>query len=155
MQIILTEDIDNLGRSGEVVNVKPGYGRNYLIPRGLAVLATPKNLARIDHEKRVIDARNQKLMKDAEAVKSRVEQLSINIARSVGAGDKLYGSVGARDIADAVAAQGVTIDHRKIQLAEPIRALGMFEIDVKLARDVVAKLKVWVVAKEGEGGTPA
>ncbi|HEY3354087.1 MAG TPA: 50S ribosomal protein L9 [Polyangia bacterium] len=148
MQIILTEDIDNLGRSGEVVNVKPGYGRNFLIPRGMAVLATPKNLSRIEHEKRVIDARNVKLNKDAMAVKSRLEQLSINIARAVGAGDKLYGSVGARDIAEAITAQGVTVDHRKVRLAEPIRALGMTEVDIKLARDVSAKLKVWVVKKE-------
>jgi large subunit ribosomal protein L9 len=152
MQVILTEDVQNLGRSGEVVNVKPGYGRNYLIPRGLAVLATTKNISRIEHEKRVIEKRQIALRKDAEAVKSRIEQLSINIARAVGAGDKLYGSVGARDIAEAAAAQGVTLDHRKIALAEPIRALGMFEVEIKLARDVAAKLKVWVVAKE-EGAT--
>ena len=149
MQIILTEDVENLGRSGDVVNVKPGYGRNYLIPRGLAVLATSKNLSRIDHEKRVIEKRTVKLMKDAQGVKARIEQLSINIARAVGAGDKLYGSVGARDIADAVVAQGVALDHRKIHLLEPIRSLGMTEIEIKLARDVTAKLKVWVVAKEG------
>jgi large subunit ribosomal protein L9 len=148
MQIILTEDVQNLGRSGEVVNVKPGYGRNYLIPRGLAVLATTKNLARIDHEKRVIESRTAKLTKEATGVKDRIEQLSINIGRAVGAGDKLYGSVSARDIADAIAGQGITLDHRKIHLAEPIRALGMTEVDIKLARDVVAKLKVWVVAKD-------
>jgi large subunit ribosomal protein L9 len=148
MQVILKEDVPNLGRSGDVVNVKPGYGRNYLIPRGLAVIATPKNVSRIDHEKRVIESRAQKLLKDAQAVKDRLEQLSINIARPVGAGDKLYGSVGGRDIADALKEQGVPVDHRKIVLAEPIKSLGMFTVDVKLAHDVVAKLKVWVVAKE-------
>ena len=149
MQVILKEDVPNLGRSGDVVNVKPGYGRNYLIPRGLAVFATPKNVSRIEHEKRVIEKRSLKLLKDAQAVKDRLEQLSINIARPVGAGDKLYGSVGGRDIADALKEQGVPVDHRKIQLEEPIKSLGMFTVDVKLARDVVAKLKVWVVAKEG------
>jgi len=149
MQVILKEDVPNLGRSGDVVNVKPGYGRNYLIPRGLAVFATAKNVSRIEHEKRVIESRAQKLMKDARAVKDRLEQLSINIARPVGAGDKLYGSVGGRDIADALKDAGVPVDHRKIQLAEPIKSLGMFTVDIKLARDVVAKLKVWVVAKEG------
>jgi len=149
MQVILKEDVPNLGRSGDVVNVKPGYGRNYLIPRGLAVYATPKNVSRIDHEKRVIESRAQKLMKDAQAVKDRLEQLSINIARPVGAGDKLYGSVGTRDISEALKEAGVPVDHRKIQLAEPIKSLGMFTVDLKLARDVVAKLKVWVVAKEG------
>jgi large subunit ribosomal protein L9 len=148
MPLILTEDVQNLGHAGDVVNVKPGYGRNYLIPRGLAVPATPKNLKRIEHDKRVIDARMQRLLKDAQGVKDRLEQLSLNIARAVGAGDKLYGSVTGRDIAEAVQAQGVTIDHRKIHLDEPIRALGMFTVEVKLARDVVAKLKVWVVAKQ-------
>jgi large subunit ribosomal protein L9 len=149
MQVILKEDVPNLGRSGDVVNVKPGYGRNYLIPRGLAVFATAKNVSRIEHEKRVIESRSAKLLKDAQAVKDRLEQLSINIARPVGAGDKLYGSVGARDIADALKEQGVPVDHRKIQLADAIKSLGMFTVDIKLARDVVAKLKVWVVAKEG------
>lgn len=149
MQVILKEDVPNLGRSGDVVNVKPGYGRNYLIPRGLAVYATPKNVSRIDHEKRVIEKRSQKLLKDAQAVKDRIEQLSINISRPVGAGDKLYGSVGTRDIADALKDAGVPVDHRKIVLEEPIKSLGMFTVDIKLARDVVAKLKVWVVAKEG------
>ncbi len=149
MQVILREDVANLGRSGEVVNVKPGYGRNYLIPRGLAVLATPKNVSRIEHEQRVIEVRTQKMLKDAEAVKDRIEQLSVNIARPVGAGDKLYGSVGSRDIADALKEAGVAVDHRKVHLDEPIKSLGMFTVDIKLARDVVAKLKVWVVAKEG------
>ena len=148
LQLILTEDVQNLGHAGDVVHVKPGYGRNYLIPRGLAVPATVKNLKRIEHDKRVIDARMQRLLKDAQGVKDRLEQLSVNIARAVGAGDKLYGSVTGRDIADAVQAMGVTIDHRKIHLEEPIRALGMFTVDVKLAREVVAKLKVWVVAKQ-------
>jgi large subunit ribosomal protein L9 len=149
MQVILKEDVPNLGRSGDVVNVKPGYGRNYLIPRGLAVLATVKNVSRIDHEKRVIEKRTAKLRKDAEGLKDRIEQLSVNIARPVGAGDKLYGSVGGRDVAEALKEAGVAIDHRKIVLDEPIKSLGMFTVDVKLARDVVAKLKVWVVAKEG------
>jgi large subunit ribosomal protein L9 len=148
MQVILTEDVQHLGRSGEVVNVKPGYGRNYLIPRGLAVLATSKNLNRIEHEKRVIEVRSSKLRKDAEGVRDRLEQLSLNIARPVGAGDKLYGSVTARDIAEALQGQGVTLDHRKIHLEDPIRALGMFTVEAKLARDVTAKLRVWVVAKQ-------
>ena len=148
MQLILTEDVQNLGHAGDVVHVKPGYGRNYLIPRGLAVPATVKNLKRIEHDKRVIDARMQRLLKDAHGVKDRLEQLSVNIARAVGAGDKLYGSVTGRDIAEAVQALGVTVDHRKIHLEEPIRALGLFTVDVKLAREVVAKLKVWVVAKQ-------
>jgi large subunit ribosomal protein L9 len=148
MQIILKEDVPNLGRSGEVVAVKPGYGRNYLIPRGLAVLATPKNVARIEHEKRVIDKRSLKLRKDAEGLRDRIEQVSVNIARPVGAGDKLYGSVGGRDIAEALKEAGIAIDHRKVHLEEPIKSLGMFTVDIKLGRDVVAKLKVWVVAKE-------
>jgi len=148
MQVILREDVPNLGRSGEVVTVKPGYGRNYLLPRGLAVIATPKNMARLEHEKRVIEQRNQKLLRDAQAIKDRLEQLSINIPRAVGQGEKLYGSVTSRDIADALREAGVPIDHRAIHLEEPLKTLGMFPVEVRLGRGVVATLKVWVVAQE-------
>ena len=148
MQVILREDVPNLGRSGEVVTVKPGYGRNYLLPRGLAVIATPKNMARLEHEKRVIEQRNQKLLRDAQAIKDRLEQLSINIPRAVGQGEKLYGSVTSRDIADALREAGVPIDHRAIRLEEPLKTLGMFPVEVRLGRGVVATLKVWVVAQE-------
>ena len=148
MQVILTEDVTNLGRSGELVNVKPGYGRNYLIPRGLAVLATPKNVARLEHEKRVIQTRAAKQVKTAQDLAGRIEGAQVNIARVVGEEDKLFGSVTGRDVADALAEQGIQVDHRKIHVAEPIKTLGMHEVPVKLASDVSATIKVWVVKKE-------
>ena|SRR5579872_6769989 len=149
MQVILKEDLDNLGKSGEVVNVRSGYGRNYLLPRGLAVLATAGDIARVEHEKKVIAARTAKLAKEAQAEADRLSQVSVSISRAVGEEDKLFGSVTSRDIAEALHQQGVTVDSKKIQLDEPIRALGMTEVALKLGRGVQAKIKVWVVKKEG------
>ena len=148
MQLILKEDLDNLGKSGEVVNVKPGYGRNYLLPRGLAVLATAGDIKRVEHEKRVIAARTAKLSKEAQAEADRLSQVTVSIARAVGEEDKLFGSVTSRDIAEALAEKGVTVDAKKIDLAEPLKALGMTEVPIKLGRGVAAKIKVWVVKKE-------
>jgi large subunit ribosomal protein L9 len=148
MQIILRDDMDNLGKSGEVVNVKPGYARNYLLPRGLAVKATATDVARVEHEKRVIAARTAKLSKAAQAEADKLSQVSVSIARAVGEEDKLYGSVTSRDIAEALREQGVTVDAKKIHLDEPLKALGMVEVPIKLGRGVSASIKVWVVKKE-------
>ena len=148
MQVILREDMDNLGKSGEVVTVKPGYGRNYLIPHGLAVAATEQDVARVAHEKRVIAARNSKLAKDAQAEADRLNQVSVSIPVSVGDENKLYGSVTARDIVEALREKGVTIDTKSLALGEPLKALGLAEVPVKLGRGVMATIKVWVVKKE-------
>ena len=125
MQVILREDMENLGKSGEVVTVRPGYGRNYLLPRGLAVSATEQDVKRVAHEKRVIAARNAKLAKDAQAEADRLNQVSVSIGVAVGEEDKLFGSVTARDIADAYKEKGVTVDPKKLVLVEPIKALGL------------------------------
>jgi large subunit ribosomal protein L9 len=148
MQVILRDDLDNLGKSGEVVNVKPGYARNYLLPRGLAIKATASDVKRVEHEKRVIAARTAKLAKEAQAEADTLSQVSVSIARAVGEEDKLYGSVTSRDIAEALAAQNVKIDSKKIHLEEPIKTLGMTEVPIKLGRGVNATIKVWVVKKE-------
>ena len=148
MEVILKEDMDNLGKSGEVVNVKEGYGRNYLLPRGLAVLATADDVARVAHEKRVIAARAAKLSKELQADADRLGQLTVSIARAVGDEDKLFGSVTSRDIAEALSEQKVTVDAKKIHLDEPIKALGLTEVPIKLGQGVTAKIKVWVVKKE-------
>ena len=148
MRIILRENLDNLGKAGEVVTVRSGYGRNYLLPSGLAVPATEKDEARLQHEQRVIASRVAKLAKEMQSEADRLSQVSVSLARAVGEGDKLYGSVSNRDIADALTEQGIKLDARKIQLAEPIKTLGMTEVPVKLGHDVTAKLKVWVVKKE-------
>jgi large subunit ribosomal protein L9 len=148
MQVILRDDLDNLGKSGEVVNVKPGYARNYLLPRGLAIKATAHDVTRVEHEKRIIAARTAKLAKEAQGEADKLSQVSVSIARAVGEEDKLYGSVNSRDIAEALREQGVTVDAKKIQLAEPLKALGLAEVQVKLGRGVAATIKVWVVKKE-------
>ena len=147
MQLILKEDVHNLGKAGELVNVKPGYGRNFLVPQGKAVLASAKNVARLEHEKKLIAAKNAKLQKDAQSIADRLSQVEVTVERQVGAEDKIFGSVSTRDIEEALADKGVKIDRKKIVLAEPIKSLGVYTLDVKLAHDVVAKLKVWVVAK--------
>ena len=149
MRVILREDLGNLGKAGEVVSVRSGYGRNYLLPSGLAVPATEKDEARLQHEQRVIAAHVAKQAKQLQSEAERLSQVSVSLARAVGEEDKLYGSVTNRDIAEALAEQNIKIDARKIHLDEPIKALGMTEVPVKLGHDVTAKIKVWVVKKEG------
>jgi large subunit ribosomal protein L9 len=148
MQLVLREDVPNLGKSGELVNVKPGYGRNYLIPRGLAVVATKGNVARIEHEKKVAELRAAKARKEAEASAATLQGVEVVIARQVGEEDKLFGSVTARDIADALKAKGHNVDHKRIQLASPLRALGKTELTIKLAGGVSATVLVEVTKKE-------
>ncbi len=148
MRVILRENLDNLGNAGEVVTVRTGYGRNYLLPKGLAVPATEKDEARMQHEQRQIAARLAKLTKELASEAGRLSQASVSLARAVGEEDKLYGSVTNRDIAEALAEQGIKLDAKKIVLAEPIKTLGMTEVPVKLGHDVTATLKVWVVKKE-------
>jgi large subunit ribosomal protein L9 len=148
MQVILKEDVHNLGKSGDLVNVKPGYGRNYLLPQGKAVAATRKNVAQLEHEKKLITARNAKLMKDAQSIADKLASIEITIQRQAGEEDKLFGSVSTRDIEEALAEKGVKLDRKKIVLDEPIRSLGVYTLEVRLAREVTGKVKVWVVAKQ-------
>ncbi len=147
MQVILIEEVPNLGSIGEQVNVKPGYARNFLLPRKMAIAASVKNQRRLEHEKKVASFRLvQAKAKAMEAVKALADK-SLTIARKVGEQDKLFGSVTAGDIALALVGVGVTIDRRKIQLREPIKALGDYNVPVKLAGDVLASIKVSVVAE--------
>jgi large subunit ribosomal protein L9 len=148
MRIILREQIDKLGAAGEVVSVRDGFGRNYLLPRGLAVVATEKDVAKFEHDKRVIAARALKLSKELNAIAERLNQVKVTIEAQVGEGEKLYGSVTSRDIVEALKAQGEIIDTKKLHLAEPIKTLGMTEVPVKVGPNVTASIKVWVVKKE-------
>jgi|SRR5215217_2621297 len=147
MKVILREDIEHLGKSGELVTVKDGFGRNYLLPRKKAVLASEQNLRQLEHEKAVITARNAKLKGAAEEQAKKVGSIKVVIKRKVGDQDKLFGSVTALDIAEAVAAQGQTVDRRAIHLADPIKSIGHYEVELRLHRDVVAKIKVEVAAE--------
>jgi large subunit ribosomal protein L9 len=147
MKIILREDIPNLGRSGEVVTVKDGFGRNYLLPRNLAVLASEKNVRQLEHEQAVIAARQAKLKAGAEEQAKKLSALKVRIARKVGEQDKLFGSVTALDIAEALASMGQTVDRRQLHLPEPIKTIGSFSVELRLHRDVNASIKVDVVAE--------
>lgn len=149
MQVILTEDIYNLGKSGEIVNVRDGYGRNYLLPRKLAVLASERNLKQLDHEKAVIAARQAKLKGAAEEQAKALGSVTVKITRKVGEQDKLYGSVTALDIAEGLAAAGKKVDRRQIHLPDPIKTVGTHEIEIRLHRDVTAKISV-VVSGEAQ-----
>lgn len=148
MQVILTQDVANLGKAGELVNVKPGYGRNYLIPNGLAVSATARNVNRLDHERKVIERRVAKDRANAQSIADRLNGMTLQFERQVGEDDKLFGSVSNRDIAEQLKKAGIEVDHRKIDLEHPVKALGKYEVAVKLSAGVSAQLKFWVVGKE-------
>ncbi len=148
MQVILREDIDKLGKIGDLVKVKDGFGRNYLIPQKKAIEATPKNVNAMDHARKMVADRLRKLKKEATADADRIKALAVTIKAKAGEEGKLFGSVTSMDIAEAMNAQGVTIDKRKIALEEPIKRLGEFSVPVKLHTDVVVDLKVTVVAEE-------
>ena len=146
MRVILREDSANLGKSGELVSVKPGYARNYLIPQGVAVLATERNVKQLEHQKKIIAARNAKLLKDSQSVADKLASLTVKISRQSGEDGKLFGSVGTRDIEEAANKLGVAIDRKKINLGEAIKHTGEFNVEVKLGQGVTGKLKVIVEA---------
>jgi len=150
MQLILRADVENLGRLGEVVTVKPGYGRNYLVPQGLAMAATQANLKVFEQERKKLQARMDSARAAAQDVADKLAALSLTIEVRVGENDKLYGSVTTAQIADLLAASGVEVDRKKILLDEPIRALGRYEVEVKLHADVRGKVAVAVVRQGGQ-----
>jgi len=145
MQVILKQDVLKLGDAGDIVKVSPGFGRNYLIPRGFAVPATSGSVAEVDHQKRVADAIKRKHLSEAKSFAEQIEGTAITLRREAGEDDKLFGSVTNRDIAEALAAEGIEIDRRVIHLDEPIRAIGLFTVPIKLHRGVTANLRVYVI----------
>lgn len=147
MQVILQEDVVKLGKAGEVVNVKEGFGRNFLLPTRKAVLADPKNLKQLEHQKRVAGAKQAKLKKAMDELAQKIGTLSLTIGREAGEEDKLFGSVTTKDIFDALRAEGIAVERHSIDLAEPIKQLGIFDVSVKLPAGVMATVKVWVVKK--------
>lgn len=149
IQVVLQEDVQSLGKSGDLVKVRPGYARNFLVPRGLAAPATAGNMARVDALRRQAVARTAKELTDAQETAKKLESLSVKITRAVGEENKMFGSVTAKDVEDAFHAIGVEIDRKKIILAEPIKVLGLSEVLIKLHHDVTAKLRVEVVKGAG------
>jgi large subunit ribosomal protein L9 len=147
IQVILQHDVDKVGKSGDVVRVRPGFARNFLLPRSLAVPATTAQVHRIEHEKAVAVAKGEKLRKEAREQAAKLTSLEIKMPRAVGEDDKLFGSVTAKEIESAYKAKGFDVDRRKMHLPEPIKQLGSYEIPLKLLSDVTATLKVHVVRK--------
>ena len=145
MRIVLKEDIDNLGRRGDIVQVAEGYARNFLLPKGKALPATDGNLKTIEREKRRYHVRVAKEKEEMEALAQRLSGISCTLVRKVGENDQLYGSVTASDIAECLEKEGITVDKRRVQLQDPIRSLGIYNVPVKLHPEVRAEVKVWVV----------
>jgi large subunit ribosomal protein L9 len=145
MEIILRQAVENLGKPGDVVKVKAGYGRNYLLPHGLAYEATPGNLKRIQQERERLDAAENERRGAAQTQAERLEQVSLTFSARVGEEGKLFGSVTTADIAQQLEAQGFHIEKRQIDLHEPIKALGVYRVPVRLHADVKPEIRVWVI----------
>ena len=148
MQIILQEDIEKLGTRGEVVAVKEGYARNYLLPRKLALEASPGNLKRLEKIRTTLAKRTATERDQAQKQAELLKDVAVSFSRKAGENDQLFGSVTAADIAEALAAQGFEVDKRRIELAEPIKVVGQYEVTAKLVHDVSATFKV-TVSREG------
>jgi large subunit ribosomal protein L9 len=147
MEVILRDDVSNLGTRGQVVKVAPGYARNFLIPKKLAVAATESNKKIVEQERQAHLRKEAKLQSEAQDLAKLVNGVSVTISQKAGENDQLFGSVTSKDVADALAVKGFTIDRRKIQLEEPIKSLGEFKVPVKLHKEVTAEVTV-VVTKE-------
>lgn len=146
MKLLLKEDVDGLGFCGDEVSVRDGYGRNYLVPQGKAILATPKNLKQFNHQKMIVQGKVKKIVNAATAVAEKISKVTCTIKKKVGEQGKLFGSVTNQEIAEFLRKSGIEVDKRKIHPAEPIRTLGDFVVPLKLHTDVTAEIKVSVIA---------
>lgn len=145
MKVILTQDIAGIGNIGDLVTVKDGFGRNYLIPEGKGIQATSQNIKKLEHQKREIREKLSKTKREAEKLAARIEAVSCTVAKAVGEEDKLFGSVTSMDIEASLKLEGIEIDRKRIILPEPIKALGIYQVPIKLHTEVTAALKLWVV----------
>jgi large subunit ribosomal protein L9 len=148
MQVILKENIETLGNIGDIVKVAPGYARNYLLPRGLAIEATTKNAKALEHVRRQMEYKRNKILEQAKQFAARIEGLSLVLSHQAGEEGKLFGSVTNMEIADRLKAEGVEVDRKKILLADPIKQLGEFTVAIKVHPEVTANLKVTVAKAE-------
>jgi len=148
MDVVLKEDVFSLGKMGEVVHVKDGYARNYLLPRGLVLVANKKNLKALEHEQRVIVGKRERALSSAQSLSEKLSAVSLRIPAKVGGEGKLFGSVTNLHIEKALSKIGHTVERRKIHLAEPIKNVGEYEVPIRLANDVTANIKVSVVSEE-------
>lgn len=148
MKVLLKEDVPKLGSVGDEVEVKDGYGRNFLIPTGKALLATPKNVKQFRHQKNIVEHKVKKFKGVAQGIADQLAQLSLSVKKKVGEQGKLFGAVTSQEIAELVSAQGIEIDRRKIQLSEPIKSLGDFKIPIKLHPEITAEFTLTVTGDE-------
>jgi len=146
MEVILKEDVPHLGDMGEIVEVADGYGRNYLIPEGLATQATSGKKAQIRHQKAQIEREREEQRREAQEVLDEIDGISVSVPERVAESDRLYGSVTARDVADVLQQEGYDVEHRDVMMQEPFRELGIYGVEVKLASGIFATIRVWVVA---------
>lgn len=145
MKIILRNDYESLGKIGEVITVKDGFARNFLIPKGIAVLATKANMKRLEEEQRMHVRQQEKDLHEARSVAKELEKISVTATVAVGEEDRVFGSVTAQDIAELLKEKDFDVDKRKILLDEPIKALGVYTVPIKLHSEIEAKVRVWVV----------
>jgi large subunit ribosomal protein L9 len=145
MEVILKQDVENLGRAGDKVEVKRGYAKNYLIPFNLAIKATPESIKQYEHEKRMEFLQQKKNERNAREIAQKINSLSLSISKQAGEDDKLFGSVSSLEIAELLKKEGFEIDRRKILLPEPIKQLGVYTIPIKIYQDITANVKLWVV----------
>ena len=145
MKLLLRENVKDLGQAGDLVTVANGYGRNYLLPRRLAVEVTPANIKGIEEEKKLRHARDLERVKDFQVLAERIAAIDITIKERVSEGDTLYGSIQSRQIAQALSLEGINIDAEMVKLEEPIKTLGVHRVNIKLHQQVSAELKVWIV----------
>ena len=148
VKLILRESVPSLGEAGDLVTVRPGFARNFLLPQGKAILATEGNVRELEHKQRVVAAKVAKERKEHEALRDRIQGVALTVRARAGEEGKLFGSVTSAQIAELLAAAGVEVDRRRIQLDEPIKELGEHAVEIRLARDMVARVKVTVAAEE-------
>jgi large subunit ribosomal protein L9 len=144
MKIILTKDLENLGKAGALVEVKPGYGRNYLLPNGMAVSATAKNIRQLEHQKAGILARASKEKQNMSAMAEKLSTTEVRLTRKVGEQNRLFGSVTSKDVHEQLVSQGYAVERKQVHLREPLKEIGTHEVEVRLHPEVVAKVKVTI-----------
>lgn len=145
MKVILRKDVETLGKVGDVISVKDGYARNFLIPRSIAFVATDSNVRALDEEKKQLAKKSEKEKKSSETLAAELEKTSVTIKMKVGEDDKLFGSVTSQMIADALKEKNITLDKRQIELEDTLKSLGIFDVNIKLPGGVIGKVKVWIV----------
>ena len=150
MKVLLKEDVIKLGSCGDEVEVKDGYGRNFLIPTGKAIMATPRNLKQFNHQKSIVQGKSKKLKGQAQTIADAIAKAALTVTKKMGDQGKLFGAVTSQELADLLDTKGISLDKRKIQMTEPIKTLGEFKVPVKLHPEVIAEINLSVVAEENQ-----